>query len=297
MLLVIIVVLIFIELWVTSSVFLHFSAWVIGASVLFLVVFRRKIPCMVSLFHTVKGDEFNHRVLAKISGLQEIRIEFSRSAVDISFRTDVRQSALDAPMSAHQSCTKTHGLLMRVVRAARKVECGPGLQSNILGLHVHRCAKCARTIGRSAHTALHLNASKARSEVAHVYPIELATFGIVQRNAVGCNVDAACIGTTNAQSGVSHAVSGIASGNHRGHSCEQERDVAPSIKTLNLLLCNVGKGHWRFLRCTRGHHLHILQLVTAKRIEHFMFGIGCISHCNTCECCNQGHCFFHFPFE
>ena len=297
MLLVIIVVLIFIELWVTSSIFLHFSTRVIGASVLFLVVFRRKIPCMISLFHTVKGDEFNHRVLAKISSLQEIRIEFSRSTVDISFRTDVRQSALNAPMSAHQACTEAHRLFMREIRATCEVESSPRLQPNIFGLHVHRSTKCASAISRCANTTLHLDASKARSEVAHVYPIELATFGIVQRNAVGGNVNTASIGATNAQSGVSHAVSGIASGNHRGHSCEQKRDVAPSIKTLNLLLCNVGKGHWRFLRCTRGHHLHILQLVTAKRIEHFMFGIGCISHCNTCECCNQGHCFFHFPFE
>ena len=183
---------------------------------------------------------------------------------------------------------------MRVVRAARKVECGPGLQSDVFGLHVHRCAKCARAIGRSAHSALHLNTSKARCKVAHVYPIEQTAFGIVHRDAVGGNVNATGIGAANAHRGISHAVASIAGGNNRGHGCEQEGDVAPCVKALNLFLRHVGKGHWCFLCGASSHHLHILQLITAKRIKCFLFGVGRISRGDTKQCREQCHCFFHF---
>ena len=186
---------------------------------------------------------------------------------------------------------------MRVVRTTRQVECSPRLQSDIFGLHVYRCTKRARTVGRRTHAALHLNASETRCKVAHVHPIELATFGIVHRNTVGGNVNTAGIGATNTHGGVSHTIARIAGGNNRGHGSEQKGNVAPCIKALNLFLRHVGKGHWRFLWGTRGHHLHILQLITAKRIERFLFGIGRISRCSTNQCSKESHCFFHFPFE
>ena len=74
MLLVVVVVLILIELGVPCGIILHLSTWIVSTSVLLLVVLRGKIPCVISLFHSVKGDEFHHSGLAEIASLQEIRV-------------------------------------------------------------------------------------------------------------------------------------------------------------------------------------------------------------------------------
>ena len=39
---------------------------------------------MVGLFHAIEGDEFHHRVLAKVASLQEVGVQFGRGTVQIT---------------------------------------------------------------------------------------------------------------------------------------------------------------------------------------------------------------------
>ena len=62
---------------------------VIGTSKEALLIFRRVVPCMVGLFHAIEGDEFHHRVLAKVACLQEVGVQLGGGTVQITLRADV----------------------------------------------------------------------------------------------------------------------------------------------------------------------------------------------------------------
>ena len=101
---------------------------------------------------------------------------------------------------------------MRIVGATRKVESEVRCHSDILRLHIQRCAKGTSTIRRSTHTTLDLHRLHTTGEVAHIHPIELGTLRIVHWDTVGSDVDAARISTTHSQRGIANTITGI-----RGH--------------------------------------------------------------------------------
>jgi len=59
-------------------------------------------------------------------------------------------------------------------------------------------------------SVLGITSNNAGGEIAHIHPIEIIRFSIVQRNAVGCHIDARGVSTTNAQVSIANARSGIA---------------------------------------------------------------------------------------
>ena len=98
---------------------------------------------------------------------------------------------------------------MRIVGAAREVESEVRRHSDILRLHIQRCAKGACTIRRGAHTTLDLHRLHTTGEVAHIHPIELGALRIVHRDTVGSDIDAARISTTHTQRGIADTVTSI----------------------------------------------------------------------------------------
>ena len=92
-------------------------------------------------------------------------------------------------MSVKQTRSEAQRLLMAVVRATAEVQTDIRLQTDVFRLHVQRGTEGSRTIGRCAHAALYLHGLYATGKVAHVDPIDLCTLGIVQRYAVGGDVD------------------------------------------------------------------------------------------------------------
>ena len=78
------------------------TARIVGASVLTLLVFRSVVPCVISTFHTIEGDKLHHGVVREVARLDEIRIEFGGSTVQIAVATDIRKASLYAPMATNE---------------------------------------------------------------------------------------------------------------------------------------------------------------------------------------------------
>ena len=87
-LLVVIVGLVVVKSRVTGGI-LIFSAWIIAPPVLLHVGFRSVIPCMISLFCAIEGDELHHGIIVEIASLHEIRVQTCRRSVYITVATDI----------------------------------------------------------------------------------------------------------------------------------------------------------------------------------------------------------------
>ena len=172
---------------------------IVGASVQTLLVFRSVVPCVISTFHAIEGDKLHHGVVREVARLDEIRIEFGGSTVQIAVATDVRKASLYAPMAADEPCSEAQSLLVRTVTTARKVDAEEWFGTDVLGLHVQGSTKSTRTIGRRTSSTLQLHALHTRGKVAHVHPEEGCTLGIVHRNTVGSDVHARGIDATHTQ--------------------------------------------------------------------------------------------------
>ena len=192
------------------------AARVVASAVEALLVFRSVVPGMVGALRTVEGKEFHHRVVSEVSGLKEVGVELRRGAVEVSFRPDVRQSALQSPVSAKQTGAETQCLLVAVVRSCAGVEADIGLSADVLGLHVQRSTEGTGAVGRGTGAALYLHALHRRGEVGHVDEVDLRALCVVDRHAVGRDVDAAGIHATHADGGVANAVAGVGGGGDGG---------------------------------------------------------------------------------
>ena len=172
---------------------------IVGAAVQTLLVFGSVVPCVISTLHAIEGNKLHHGVVREVASLDEIRIEFSGSTVQIAVATDVGKSSLHAPVSADEPCSEAQSLLVRTVTAARKVDTEEWFGTDVLGLHVQGSTKSTRTIGRRTGSSLQLHALHARGKVAHIHPKEGCTLGIVHRNTVGSDVHTRGINATHTQ--------------------------------------------------------------------------------------------------
>ena len=91
------------------------TAGVVASAVEALLIFRSVVPGVVSAFCAIEGKEFHHRVVGEVSGLEEVGVELRRGAVEVSFRSDVRQPALQSPVPAKQTGAKAQCLLVAIV--------------------------------------------------------------------------------------------------------------------------------------------------------------------------------------
>ena len=102
---------------------------------------------MIGLLLTIEGDEFHHRVVAKIACLEEIAVQLGRGTVQITLRSDVRQTSLYAPVSLQQTRAETQGLLVTIVGTTTQVQTNERLHTDALRLHVQGSTKGTCTIG------------------------------------------------------------------------------------------------------------------------------------------------------
>ena len=65
------------------------TARIVGASVQTLFVLGSVVPCVISTLHAIEGDKLHHGVVREIARLDEIRIEFGGSSVQIAVATDI----------------------------------------------------------------------------------------------------------------------------------------------------------------------------------------------------------------
>ena len=166
------------------------TARIVGTSVQTLLILGSVVPCVISTLHTIEGNKLHHGVVREVARLDEIRIEFGGSTVQIAVATDVGKASLYAPVSADEPCSEAQSLLVRTVTAARKVDAEEWFGTDVLGLHVQGSTESTRTIGRRTSSTLQLHALHTRGKIAHVHPKEVCTLGIVLRNAVHRDVDA-----------------------------------------------------------------------------------------------------------
>ena len=182
---------------------------VIGASVEALLILRGVVPGVIGLLNAVPGDKLHHSIVREVAALNKIAVQLRGGAIEITLRTDVRESSLNTPMIFEQTRSEAQRLLMRVIRTTREVKPEVRCHSDILCLHIDCRAKGSCTIRRSTHTTLYLHRLHTTGKVAHIHPIELGALRIVHRNTVGSDVDAARISTTHAQRGIADAVTSI----------------------------------------------------------------------------------------
>ena len=253
----IVVGLVFIIMYV-SVVIIVFATWVVATAIETLFVFWGVVPCMVGFFRSVPSDEFHHCLVIEITTLQEITVEFGRSAVQITLCSYVWQAALQSPMVVNQACSKAYGFAMAVITAGAEVYTNKRIDTYIFGLHIDSATKCTGTVGRRSYATLYLDALKRWREVCHVHPKRSAAFGIAYRNAVGCDVDTWRIGTTNTKRGVPDAVSSVRSSGDRRCKCQYIRKVKSKVNLLDVLLWQRTERHRRFVVSACWHYLHTL---------------------------------------
>ena len=233
---------------------------------------------MVGLLYPIESDELHHGIVTKPACLQEVAVQLRRGAVQITLRTNIRETSLNTPMSTQQSCAEPQRLLMAVIRTATEVNANERFRTDILRLHVQRSTKGAGTIRRGSHTTLYLHRLHTTGKVTHVHPVELGRLGIVHRDSVGRDVDTAGIRTTHTQRRIAYAVSSIRRHSYRGSQRQQVWNILTMVDSLQLIFTHIGKCHWHLSGGTGRHHLYVLQLHTFQCICLFRLCSQCHTH-------------------
>ena len=270
---------------------------VVAASVELHLLFRGARVGEVGPGLAAEREELDHRVAAVVGSLQHVGFQVGGAAVHVAVRADVRQARVDHPMAAHEARTDVDRLLVGVVRAVRERGVAAELGAERRRGHVDRTAESARAVGRGAGAALHLHVAHGRNEVRRVVEVGRMRVGVVQRYAVGRNVQAGGVRAAHAHRGGTHAHARFGGGDHRGGRRQHERYVEAVVVFLDRFARDVGIGHRSFLRGARGGYFDLLEIVHAQRI---LFGVlgACIQSVRAAERreCEEGKDPFHVTF-
>ncbi len=156
-------------------------------------------------------------------------------------------------------CHLTEGVVHTAVERQRIVAHGVVVAC----LHIERCAKRSRTIGRCTHAALHIDARHRGRHIGHVHPKHRLALLVVERDIVHRHVDTRVVRTPHTKVGVAHTQAVVARNLQRRHGREQIGHVLSRIVAVQFLFAYhlvVDSGLLYSLR----NHLNFIELMVLR---------------------------------
>ena len=169
-------------------------------------------------------------------------------------------------MSIQTPRTKAQTLAMSGITTARSIKLHIGQLRNALRLHIQRRAERTTAVGRRTYAALQLDATQGRRKIAHIHPINLVAFCIIERNTIGRNVDTRWVCAAHTQVRIADAYTGIARSRHARCQGQESRHIFPKIECGKILFRQVGKSYGGLPTGSRRRNLHFLQTIGFQRV-------------------------------
>lgn len=166
---------------------------------------------------------------------------------------------VEAPVVAEQPRAYAQGLAVGVIHAVCARHLGVCLVRRRVGKHVYAGAEGPGAVYACACAALYLYVAQRRCQVGHIDPVDIVALGVVDRYAVGSDVDSRPVGATHAHRRVAYAGTGIRGRDDRRRHAQQVGYVAPVVVVFELCLGDVGKCHGGFVCGAVGHDLDLSQ--------------------------------------
>ena len=167
-------------------------------------------------------------------------------------------SKVETEAAFHNPGTGTEAVLTGVPAAETDVGRTVGTAFGVEGLHVDGGSKGRAASGRGSHATLYLHTLGHTPDVGNIVPEHSLAFGVVERNTVDVDIDAAGINTTNAQRRDTHR-SVLARGHNRRHRLNHEGNAHSTAGLVQLFVSDVACGEGRRVAHTHIPNNHLLQ--------------------------------------
>ena len=207
-----------------------FAARVVASAIFGHVLFRGIVPRHVSFFLATEYYETKHCAFILIGGLGKVAPQFRRGSLDITVRTHMAYTGIEAPVTAEHTRTEAKGLAIGIIHTVRSRYFGISVLRGRIGEHVDTCTERSGTVHTRSGAALYLHIAERRGKVGHIDPIYIMTLGIVDWHTVGCDIDTRAVGAAHTDRRISHACAGIGCRDDRWSHVKQKRDVVTVVE-------------------------------------------------------------------